>query len=72
MTEYDLIVNFNNIQGQLKLEGYNVSPVRTGFFIHDKGSNGTIVADCQTVDGLRGFLQGIQWAKEKQNANVSN
>jgi len=67
MTEFELVVNFNRVQSELKLEGYNVSPVRTGFFIHDKDENGRIVADCQTVDGLRGFLQGIQWAKEKQN-----
>ena len=67
MTEFELVVNFNRVQSELKLEGYNVSPVRTGFFIHDEDENGRIVADCQTVDGLRGFLQGIQWAKEKQN-----
>lgn len=66
MTEFELVVNFNRVQTELSLEGYNVSPVRTGFFVHDKSDNGKIVADCQTVDGLRGFLQGIQWAKEKQ------
>lgn len=68
MTDYELVVNFNRVQSELKLEGYNVSPVRTGFFIHATGNNGTIVADCQTVDGLRGFLQGVQWAKEKSES----
>ena len=68
MTEYEIVVNFNRVQSELSLEGYNVSPVRTGFFIHAKADNGKIVADCQTVDGLRGFLQGIQWAKEVANA----
>jgi hypothetical protein len=67
MKDYELVVSFNQVQSELKLEGYNVSPVRTGFFIHaTKDDNGKIVADCQTVDGLRGFLQGIQWAKEKK------
>lgn len=64
MTEYKLIFNFRRFEQVLKSEGYTVSAIETGFYIHN--SKGTIVADCHTVDGLRGFLQGIEWAKESK------
>lgn len=62
MKDFELVYNFQRVEDQLFDEGYEVSPVKTAFFVMDK--QGKIVADCQTVDGLRGFLQGIQWAKE--------
>lgn len=60
MTEYELLVAYRNVESQLKLEGYNVNPVKTGFFVMH---NGKIVCECQTIDGLRGFLQGVQWER---------
>lgn len=63
MTEYELVYNFQRIEQQLHEEGFKISPVNTAFFVHN--SKGTIVADCHTVDGLRGFLQAIQYAKEE-------
>lgn len=62
MTDFELIFNYQRIEEQLLVEGYKISPVKTAFFIYN--SEGTIVGDTFTVDGLRGFLQGIQWAKE--------
>lgn len=63
MLDYELVYNFQRVQAELLDEGYKVSPVKTAFFVMDK--KGKIVADCQTVDGLRGFLQGVQWAREE-------
>ncbi len=62
MSDFELIFNYQRIEEQLLVEGYKISPVKTAFFIYN--SKGTIVGDTFTVDGLRGFLQGIQWAKE--------
>lgn len=75
MTEFELISNFQNWQHQLKQLGYNVSAMRTGFFIHNH--KGSIVADVQTVDGLRGFAQGIEYSNfinkqdDKSNPKIS-
>lgn len=62
MTDFELVYQFQRVEEQLLAEGYKISPVKTAFFILD--SKGKIVGDTFTVDGLRGFLQGIQWAKE--------
>ena len=62
MTDYDLVYNFRCFEKQLNDEGFKVSTAKSAFFVHN--SKGTIVADCKTVDGLRGFLQAIQYAKE--------
>ncbi len=68
MTEFELVFNFKDVEKRLLAEGYKISPVKTAFFIHNK--KGTIVGDAFTVEGLRGFLQGLQWAKEAQNEIV--
>lgn len=65
MTDFELVYNFQRVQEQLLAEGYKISPVKTAFFIHN--SKGTIVGDSFTIDGLRGFLQGVQWAKETKD-----
>ena len=65
MADYELLVTFRNIESELLIEGYKVAPVKSAFFVMREGR---IVGDCQSVDGLRGFLQGIRWAKEEQNA----
>lgn len=62
MTEFELVWRFQRIEEQLLAEGYKISPVKTAFFIHN--SKGKIVGDAYTVEGLSGFLQGVQWAKE--------
>ncbi len=69
MTDYELVQSYQTFQRQLNEEGYSISPVKSSFFIHNK--KGTIVADCQSIDGLRGFLQGVQWAKEAENDKPS-
>lgn len=66
MTDFELVQNYHDWEQRLFELGYKVSAIRTGFFIHN--SKGTIVADVQTIDGLRGFTQGIEYAnslKEK-------
>ena len=61
MTEFELVFKYRDVEERLLAEGYEVSTVKTAFFIYN--SKGTIVGDVLTVDGLRGFLQGVQWAK---------
>jgi hypothetical protein len=63
MTDFDLVFRYRDVAERLLAEGYEVSAAKTAFFIYN--SKGTNVADVLTVDGLRGFLQGIQWAKEQ-------
>jgi len=63
MTEFELVYNFQRVEQELKAEGYSISPVKTAFFIHN--SRGTIVGDCRTVDGLRAFLQGVQYINDQ-------
>ena len=65
MTDYELVFNYRDVEQRLLAEGYKISPVKTAFFIHN--SKGTIVGDSFTIDGLRGFLQGVQWAKETKD-----
>ena len=67
MTEFELVYNYRDVEQRLLAEGYKISPVKTAFFIHN--SKGTIVGDAFTVEGLRGFLQGVEWAKEAQGKN---
>lgn len=65
MKEYELIRKYIIGMQHLEMAGYKVAPGKTSFLITDKTNK--IVADVQTVDGVDGFLQGIQWAKEKEN-----
>jgi hypothetical protein len=62
MTDYELVANFRSWEQQLLNLGYKVSPISHGFYIHN--DKGTIVADVQTIDGLRGFAQAIEYAKK--------
>lgn len=62
-TETELIRNYINVLNDLKELGYSVSPTINAFYIHNKA--GTIVGDTFTVDGLRGFVQGIQWSNDQ-------
>lgn len=61
MTDFKTIQNFRHFESQLNALGYKVSATDNAFFIHNK--KGTIVADVQSVDGLRGFLQGVEWVE---------
>lgn len=60
MEHFKLVYDFQAWERQLNQLGYKVSAIHTGFYIHN--SKGTIVADIQTVDGLRGFVQGVEYA----------
>ena len=60
MKECELVFNFQTFERHLNELGYKVSAISTGFYIHN--SKGTIVADVHTVDGLRAFVQGVEWA----------
>lgn len=62
MKEYELIAAYNKVKLQLHEINYKVSTTHMAFYIHNK--KGTIVADCQTVDGLKAFLQGVQYSNE--------
>jgi len=60
MTEYELVFQFQSVKDKLNEMGYRISVIQNGFYIHN--SKGTIVADTKTIDGLRGFMQGIEWS----------
>lgn len=62
MKEYELIAAYSKVELQLFEMDYKVSPTNMAFFIHNK--RGTIVAECQTVDGLKAFLQGVQYSNQ--------
>lgn len=64
MTEYETIYNYRSWEQQLLTLGYKVSAVTNGFYIHN--SKGTIVADVKSIEGLRGFAQAIEYAKEQK------
>lgn len=60
MKEYELADRFINVMIQLKVEGYQVK-CRDGFLIIN--CNEEVIAEVQTVDGLAGFLSGVQSAR---------
>jgi hypothetical protein len=60
MKEYELAERFINVMLQLKVEGYQVKS-QDGFLIYN--CNEETVAEVQTVDGLAGFLAGVQSAR---------
>ena len=68
MKDSGLIADYIRVVAELAEQGFKVSATTNAFFIHD--SKGTIVGDVFTVEGLRGFSQGIEWAKEAQNEIV--
>lgn len=59
MTDYELVRKFQSFEKQLKNYGYSVSAIKPGFFIHN--SKGTIVAECQSVDGVQAFMQAVEY-----------
>lgn len=61
MNEHELIYNYRMVTERLQAVGYKVSAVKNAFYIHN--SKGTIVADVKTIDGLLGFLQGVEWVE---------
>lgn len=60
--DYELVRRYQEAERLLKEAGYSISAISTGFFIHNK--KGSIVADVYSVEGLRGFLQGLTVLKE--------
>ncbi len=60
MKEYELAERFINVMLQLKVEGYQVKS-QDGFLIYN--CNEETIAEVQTVDGLAGFLAGVQSAR---------
>jgi len=61
MTDSELVFNYRVVSEKLEQAGYKVSAISTGFFIHN--NKGTVVADVKSVDGLQGFLQGVEWVE---------
>lgn len=59
MKDYELVMRYRSWEAQLKNYGYSVSAIQNGFYVHN--DKGTIVAECQTVDGLRGFAQAVEY-----------
>ena len=62
-TETELIRSYIRVLNDLKDLGYSVGSIDNAFYIYNK--EGTIVGDTFTVDGLRGFAQGIQWSNNQ-------
>jgi anaerobic ribonucleoside-triphosphate reductase len=60
MKEYELVERFVDVCNQMKVEGYFVKS-KNGFLIFN--CNEETVAEVQTVDGLAGFLSGVQSAR---------
>jgi P2-related tail formation protein len=67
ITDFELVRRFQTWEKKLESHGYKVSVIQTGFYVHNK--KGTIVADVLTVDGLRGFAQGIEYMAYDENEN---
>lgn len=63
MEDFQLVRTFQVWEKRLNSFGYKVSVIQDAFYIHN--NKGTIVADVLTVDGLRGFAQGVEWADEQ-------
>lgn len=59
MKDFELVRSYQLIERDLKELGYSISAMQSGFYIHN--SKGTIVGSVYTVDGLRGFAEGIQY-----------
>ncbi len=59
MEHFKIVHNFQAWERQLNALGFKVSAIHTGFFIHN--SKGTIIADVTDVDGLRGFVQAVEY-----------
>ena len=60
MKDSGLIADYIRVVAELAEQGFKVSATTNAFFIHD--SKGTIVGDVFTVEGLRGFSQGVEYA----------
>jgi hypothetical protein len=60
MKDSGLIADYIRVVAELAEQGFKVSATTNAFFIHT--SKGTIVGDVFTVEGLRGFSQGVEYA----------
>ena len=60
MKDSGLITDYIRVVAELAEQGFKVSATTNAFFIHN--SKGTIVGDVFTVEGLRGFSQGVEYA----------
>jgi hypothetical protein len=60
MKDSGLIADYIRVVAELAEQGFKVSATTNAFFIHN--SKGTIVGDVFTVEGLRGFSQGVEYA----------
>jgi len=60
MKDSGLITDYIRVAAELAEQGFKVSATTNAFFIHN--SKGTIVGDVFTVEGLRGFSQGVEYA----------
>ncbi len=58
MEEYELVRLFQSVERQLENYGYSVGALGNGFYISNQ--KGTMVATCDTVDGLRTFMQALE------------
>jgi hypothetical protein len=68
MKDFELVKTFLSWGQQLNNYGYKVSTIENGFYIHN--SKGTIVAECQTVDGLRAFAQAVEYLDPNAGLDV--
>jgi len=65
MKEFELIKLFISYEKQLNNYDYSVNTLTNGFYISNP--KGKIVAECQTVDGLRTFMQALEMIEAEKN-----
>ena len=65
MKDFELVKLFISYEKQLNNYNYKVNAISNGFYISNP--KGKIVAECQTVDGLRTFMQALEMIEAEKN-----
>ena len=61
--QHSIVASFLEAQRNLKTFGFTVMPTSNSFYIQNDRS--MIIADVQTVDGIRGFTQALEYLYNK-------
>lgn len=59
MDDFEVVAYYRKFERMLNENGYKVSAMASGFYIHNE--KGTIVASCNSTDGLNAFLQAVEY-----------
>jgi hypothetical protein len=68
MIDHAVVASFLEAQCKLKTHGFTVMPTSNSFFIQNDKS--MIIADVQTVDGIRAFVQALDYLYTKSSPHV--